>query len=339
VIDYHNHLDLDRLDGILAGLRGRPILVVGDVMLDRYLWGNVSRISPEAPVPVVDVERETMRLGGAANVCNNVHSLGAAPRLLTVVGDDEVGQRLRTELESVGLPTDCMIKDPQRRTTQKTRVVARGQHLVRADEEDRAETSGATADALLKQLVPCLDGAAAIIISDYGKGVITKGFLEELLAMARKSNIPVAVDPKDTHFFSYHGVNVITPNQHEAGEVLGYKLRDDAAVSRAGAELLSRLGAQAVLITRGERGMSLFEAPGTRTDFPVTARSVYDVTGAGDTVVSAFAAAQTGGATAREAALIATHAAGLVVGELGTAVPNLDALRRSFREGVVGWDA
>jgi D-glycero-beta-D-manno-heptose-7-phosphate kinase len=339
VIDHHNHLDLDRLDGILAGLRGRPILVVGDVMLDRYLWGNVSRISPEAPVPVVDVERETMRLGGAANVCNNVKSLGAAPRLLTVVGDDEVGDRLRKELESVGLPTDCMIKDPSRRTTQKTRVVARGQHLVRADEEDRTETSGATRDALVTQLSTCLDGAAAIIISDYGKGVVTQGLLEELLASAQKRDIPVAVDPKDTHFFSYHGVSVITPNQHEAAEVLGYKLRDDAAVSRAGAEIMSRLGARFVLITRGERGMSLFEEPGARTDFPVTARSVYDVTGAGDTVVSAFAAAQVGGATAREAALIATHAAGLVVGELGTAVPNLDALRKSFREGVTGWGA
>jgi len=339
VIDRHTQLDLDRLDGILAMLRGRPILVIGDVMLDRYLWGNVSRISPEAPVPVVDVERETMRLGGAANVCNNVRSLGAAPRLLTVVGDDEVGERLRAELDAAGLPTDCLIKDPNRRTTQKTRVVARGQQLVRADEEDRTEADGAVAEELLRRLVSCLDGAAAIIVSDYGKGVVTKGLLEELLARARERDLPVAVDPKDTHFFSYHGVNVITPNQHEAAEVLGYKLRDDTAVSRAGAELLSRLGARSVLITRGEKGMSLFESNGERTDFPVTARSVYDVTGAGDTVVSAFAAAQVGGASAREAALVATHAAGLVVGELGTAVPDVDALRRSFRERGATWDA
>jgi len=339
VIDRNTHLDLDRLETILRAVRGQPILVIGDVMLDRYLWGNVSRISPEAPVPVVDVERETMRLGGAANVCNNVKCLGALPRLLTVLGDDAVGERLQAEVKAAGLPTECMIKDPSRRTTQKTRVVARGQHLVRADEEDRAETSGNVAEALLAQLPACLDGAAAIIISDYGKGVVTKSLLETLLAMARERDVPVAVDPKDTHFLSYQGVNVITPNQYEAAEVLGYKLRDDQAVTRAGTELLSRLGARSVLITRGEKGMSLFEAQGGRTDFPVTARSVYDVTGAGDTVVSAFATAQVGGATAREAALVATHAAGLVVAELGTAVPDVDALRGSFRDGGAAWDA
>lgn len=339
MIDRNTHLDLDRLDRILGALRGRPILVIGDVMLDRYLWGNVARISPEAPVPVVDVERETMRLGGAANVCNNVRSLGASPRLLTVVGDDDVGERLRAEMKSAGLPTNCMIKDRERRTTQKTRVVARGQHLVRADEEDRSELSGAVREALVKELPSCLDGAAAIIISDYGKGVVTQAFLETLLAEARRCDLPVSVDPKDTHFFSYHGVNVITPNQHEAAEVLGYKLRDDASVSRAGSELLSRLGARSVLITRGEKGMSLFETDGRRTDFPVTARSVYDVTGAGDTVVSAFTAAEVGGASAREAALVATHAAGLVVGELGTAVPNIEALRRSFQDGGAAWGA
>ena len=329
-------LHRDRVDEILTAARGRAVLVIGDVMLDRYLWGNVSRISPEAPVPVVDVERETMRLGGAANVCHNVQSLGALPRLLTVIGDDETGARLLSEVTSAGLPTECMIRDPGRRTTQKTRVVARGQHLVRADEEDRVEMSGRVADRVLTELNRCLEGAAAVIVSDYGKGVVTRVLLERLLTEARERGVPVAVDPKDTHFFAYRGVTVITPNQYEAAEVLGYKLRDEEAVSRAGTELLSRLGAECVLITRGEKGMSLFEAKGNRTDFPVTARSVYDVTGAGDTVVSAFTVAQAGGAAPWEAALLATHAAGLVVAELGTAVPRLDALRRSFEEGVWG---
>ena len=331
--DRPTKLHRDRVDEILTAARGRAVLVIGDVMLDRYLWGNVSRISPEAPVPVVDVELETMRLGGAANVCHNVHSLGALPRLLTVIGEDETGARLASELGAAGLPTEFMIRDPGRRTTQKTRVVARGQHLVRADEEDRVEMSGHITDAVLAKLTRCLEGVAAIIVSDYGKGVVTRVLLERLLAEAHERRLPVAVDPKDTHFFAYRGVTVITPNQHEAAEVLGYKLRDEEAVSRAGAELLSRLGAQCVLITRGEKGMSLFEATGTRTDFPVTARSVYDVTGAGDTVVSAFTVAQVGGAAPWEAALLATHAAGLVVAELGTAVPRLDALRRSFHEG------
>jgi D-glycero-beta-D-manno-heptose-7-phosphate kinase len=324
-------LDPDRVDGILAAARGRPVLVLGDVMLDRYLWGNVTRISPEAPVPVVDVDRETMRLGGAANVCRNVKSLGALPRLLAVVGEDETGERLRSELAQAGLPADGLIQDAGRRTTLKTRVVARGQHLVRADEEDRGEISEAIVGAMQAAIPDALEGAGAVIISDYGKGVVTRSLLEYLLSAAQARNVPVAVDPKDTHFFSYHGVNVITPNQHEAAEVLGYKLRTDEAVSRAGAEILSRLRARSVLITRGEKGMSLFEASGRRTDFPVTARSVYDVTGAGDTVVSAFTVAHVGGAVPEEAALLATHAAGLVVAELGTAVPDLEALRQSFR--------
>jgi D-beta-D-heptose 7-phosphate kinase/D-beta-D-heptose 1-phosphate adenosyltransferase len=333
VTDVRIQIEPHRVDDVLACARSRPVLVVGDVMIDRYLWGNVTRISPEAPVPVVEVERETSRLGGAANVARNLHGLGAAPELIGVVGQDEAGARLAEVLERTGIANAGLVQDPGRRTTEKTRIVARNQQVVRVDQEDRAEVADRVAEALLERVLAGLSRARAVILSDYGKGVITRALLERILPEARDRGIPVSVDPKDTHFFSYVGVSVITPNQHEAAEVLGYKLRTEDAVSRAGAELLARLHAECVLITRGEKGMSLFERDGRRTDFPVTAQAVYDVTGAGDTVVSAYTVARVGGAAPWEAALFAGHAAGLVVAEVGTAVPDLEALRRSFRGG------
>jgi rfaE bifunctional protein kinase chain/domain len=325
-------LEADRLEAVLAAAREGNVLVIGDVMLDRYLWGQVTRISPEAPVPVVEVETETLRLGGAANVAQNVHALGARPALFGVVGDDVAGASLVGTLEAASLPVGGLVTDPERTTTLKTRIVARGQHVVRADQEQRNEISGGTEERIWERVRAALNGAAAVVISDYGKGVVTRRLLERLLPEARSQGIPVCVDPKDTHFYAYTGVAVITPNQHEAAAVLGYRLTGDGALDRGGRELLERLGADSVLITRGEQGMSLFRGDGDRTDFPVVAREVYDVTGAGDTVVGSFAVALAGRAEPREAALIATHAAGLVVAEVGTAVPSLTSLRASFRE-------
>jgi len=323
-------LALDRLDAILDAALGAPVLVIGDVMLDRYLWGEVRRMSPEAPVPVVEVEEETTRLGGGANVAQNLRSLRAVPTLVAVVGEDAGGGRLRAEMEAVDLDTGGLVVDAGRRTTRKTRIVARGQHVVRADQEDRGEISGAVAEAVLDRAVAELPRSRAVVISDYGKGVITRPFLDRLLPEARRLGVPVCVDPKEAHFYAYLGVAVITPNQHEAEEVLGYKLRTEELVGKAGEELLGRLESDCVLITRGARGMSLFEQRGRRTDFPVLPRRVYDVTGAGDTVVSGYAVALAGGAEPREAALVATHAAGLVVSEVGTAVPDPAELRRTF---------
>jgi rfaE bifunctional protein kinase chain/domain len=333
VTEIRTRMEPQRLSRILAEAEGKRVLVVGDVMLDRYLWGNVSRISPEAPVPVVEVERESLGLGGAANVARNVLALRARPYLVGVTGSDATGERLREELAAAGVAADGLVADA-RRTTLKTRVVARSQHVVRADEEDRRELDPAKEEELLALVAAGLEGAAAVVVSDYGKGVVSRALLDRLLPEARSRGIPVCVDPKDTHFFSYREVSVITPNQHEAAEVLGYKLAADEAVSRAGAELLERLAVDCVLITRGEKGMSLFErGEGRRTDLPTAARRVYDVTGAGDTVVSAYAVSLAGGAEPREAALIANQAAGLVVAELGTAVPDVDALTASFAGG------
>ncbi len=333
--DMWTRLDPARLDRLIAAWQGCEVLVLGDVMLDRYLWGNVTRISPEAPVPVVDVEGETVRLGGAANVCRNVGALGARPHLVGVTGNDAHGRTLRDELCAAGLSDEGVFADPSRPTTVKTRIVARNQQVVRADRESRMELGPPVADRVAERVLGALEGAAAVIVSDYGKGVLSRALLDRLLPAARARNVPVCVDPKDAHFLSFKGVAVVTPNQLEAAEVLGYKLRDDAAVSRAGEDLLARLEADCVLITRGERGMSLFERGRGRTDFPTTARQVFDVTGAGDTVVSAYAVALAGGAEPREAALIANHAAGLVVAEVGTAVPDLEALRASFGASAV----
>jgi D-beta-D-heptose 7-phosphate kinase/D-beta-D-heptose 1-phosphate adenosyltransferase len=323
-------MDPDRIGRILEGMEGRSLLVVGDLMLDCYQWGEVARISPEAPVPVVEVHEETSRLGGAANVAANVRALGAIPRLVGVVGEDAAAHRLREELERESLDGGGILADASRPTSLKTRVVARGQHVVRTDRESREELDGEREAALGSLARTGLEGASAVIISDYGKGVVTRSLLEILLPEARRRGIPVCVDPKDTHFNSYMEVAIITPNQYEAAEVLGFKLRDEASLARAGQVLLDRLRAEGVLITRGAEGMSLFERGGRRTDYPVAARRVYDVTGAGDTVVSSYAVALAGGAEPREAALIATHAAGLVVGEVGTAVPDRDRLRRSL---------
>lgn len=328
--DTWTRMDPDRLDRILAGMEGTSVLVVGDLMLDRYQWGEVARISPEAPVPVVDIREETVRLGGAANVAANIRALGANPRLVGVAGEDAVAGILREELRREGLGDEGVLPDPGRPTSLKTRVVARGQHVVRTDFESRDGLAGEVAEAVGRRAEEELARADAVVISDYGKGVVTQSLLDRLLPGARRRGIPVCVDPKDTHFNAYVEVAVITPNQHEAAEVLGFKLRDEASLQRAGETLLERLRGECVLITRGADGMSLFERGGRRTDFPVAARRVYDVTGAGDTVVGTYAVSLAAGAEPREAALLATHAAGLVVAEVGTAVPDRERLRASF---------
>lgn len=324
------NLPAPRLHALLEAFSGCRVLVLGDLMLDRYLWGNVTRISPEAPVPIVDVESETTRLGGAANVANNVLSLGAEPVLVGVVGADHAARLLAAELTAHGVPVDGLVVDTDRPTSIKTRIVARNQQVVRADQESREEVSPAIVARLVQACRARLDGLKACIISDYGKGVITAGLLEALLPELRRAGIPVCVDPKETHFFSYRGVSVITPNLLEAGVAWGRALRTEELLDQAGRELRERLDADAVLITRGEKGMSLFRAARPRLDLPTVAREVYDVTGAGDTVVSTYAVALAAGADHPEAALIANHAAGIVVREVGTAVASRQQIHASF---------
>jgi D-beta-D-heptose 7-phosphate kinase/D-beta-D-heptose 1-phosphate adenosyltransferase len=300
--------------------------VFGDLMLDRYLWGRVERISPEAPVPVVVIERETFSLGGAANVAHNLASLGARPRLVGLTGGDASGARVRSEIAGRGVDAGSLVADPRRRTTVKTRVLAHQQQVVRTDEEDTDDAAGEVESALVAALERELPEAEVVIVSDYGKGAITARTLERCLALARARRIPVAVDPKETHFFSYRGVAVLTPNVHEAGRAYGQTLKSGALIQEAGWSLRERLDADALLITRGADGMSLFERGGIDTHLPTVAREVFDVTGAGDTVVSAYALALASGASHPLAAMIANHAAGLVIRHAGAAVTTREEL-------------
>ncbi len=324
-------LELQQADRILEKMRGVPVLVLGDIMLDRYLWGDTTRISPESPVPVVDMRGETTRLGGAANVARNIRVLGGRPMLVGVVGDDPFGQELRREIAAHGIAADRIFTDSSRRTTTKTRVVARHQQVVRIDSEDAREIEGIVLSQVLHAARAALRDADAVVISDYGKGVIAAALLPELLSEAAERGTPVCVDPKETHFFSYRGATVLTPNVAEAGVAFGRRIVDAQTLREAGQSLRERLDARSLLITQGEAGMTLFEADATPIHFPAVSTEVFDVTGAGDTVVSTFAMAAAAGGTLREAALIANHAAGVVIREVGTAAATPEAIRDSLQ--------
>jgi D-glycero-beta-D-manno-heptose-7-phosphate kinase len=320
----------------VRSFRGRRILVVGDLILDRYLWGRASRVSPEAPVLVVDVEREELRLGGAANVAHNVRALGATPILIGVVGEDPSASRFLSELGARGVdPGPGILSDVSRRTTLKTRIVANHQQVLRADEESKEPLSAPTEQRLWEEVAEALDGVDAALVSDYGKGVVTPALLSRVLPELERRGIPSAVDPKEDHFHHYRGVGVITPNLAEAALAWGRRIRGEADLLEAGFGLRERLGCRSVLITRGEEGMSLFTEEG-HTHFPTRARKVFDVTGAGDTVVATIATALGARATLPEACVLANHAAGLVVAEIGTAAAGAEALIESLGDLPVG---
>lgn len=305
--------------GLIARFSEHTTLVVGDVMIDEYLWGEAGRISPEAPVPVVEVRRESLQPGGAANVARNIVSLGGKVELLTVVGADSRADDLRTVLADRGIPADGLLEDPGRPTTLKTRIVASRQQVVRVDRESRAPLTGAVAGRFRERLQERLAHVDAVIVSDYGKGIVEPGLMEELTAAAREHGVPVVVDPKESHFSRYRGVSVVTPNVYEASGAVGLAIADGATLETAGRKLLADLEAECVLITRGPEGMSVFEPDRTTTHIPVMAREVYDVTGAGDTVIAALTLARISGANWREAAVLSNAAAAVVVGKVGTA--------------------
>jgi D-beta-D-heptose 7-phosphate kinase/D-beta-D-heptose 1-phosphate adenosyltransferase len=323
---------LGELRKITDRFEDQSVLVLGDLMLDRYLWGGVSRISPEAPVPVVELSGETTRLGGAANVAGNIVSLGGRARILGVVGDDEQGRHLLSELGKCGIQSDSVLVDSDRPTSVKTRIIAHNQQVVRTDLESRGDVSPQLGKRLIEKLTENLSESDAVIISDYGKGVLTTDVLSAVIREVRATRVPICVDPKETRLLSYVDVNVITPNQHEAGFAYGKRITDDASLEEVGWGLSTRLGCDAVLITRGEKGMSLFEKGRECSHFPTVAREVFDVTGAGDTVITAFALALAAGASLKQAASISNHAAGVVIRELGTATATVRALMDSFEE-------
>jgi D-beta-D-heptose 7-phosphate kinase/D-beta-D-heptose 1-phosphate adenosyltransferase len=309
------------------------VLVLGDVMLDQYVWGEAGRISPEAPVPVVDVVEESFRLGGAANVARNVASLGGRVELLSVVGRDSRADDLRSLLENESIPTEGLLEDPARPTTLKTRIVASRQQVVRVDRESRAALDAGIRKRFVERLRERLREVDALIVSDYGKGVVDLDLMESIAREAREHGVIVAVDPKESHFYQYRNVSVVTPNVHEASRCARLVIRDLETLEEAGRKLLGDLASECLLITRGPDGMSLFEPDAPTTHIPTMARKVYDVTGAGDTVVAVLTLARATGASWVQASMISNAAAGVVVGEVGTASVTPEQLLRALEIG------
>ena len=322
-----------RASAILRAARGKEVAVMGDLMLDEFIWGNVSRISPEAPVPVVEVSGHSFHLGGAANVAHNLHSLGSEPLLIGVLGEDDAARRMRVVLQEVGISEEGLLTDPTRPTTLKTRIIAHNQQVVRADRESRNDISRALEQLALDKVASALDRARALVLSDYRKGALTTRILRECTRLARRRKIPILVDPKLARFGEYRNVNLVTPNIHEAERVTETSISDASALGRAARAILSKLGCQAVLITRGEQGMSLFEKGKPPVHIDASAREVFDVTGAGDTVIATIAFALSGGASLADSARLANQAAGIVVGKLGTAAVDPEELLASLSGG------
>src|SRR2546423_2344256 len=296
-------------------------------MLDEFIWGDVSRISPEAPVPVVDVQRESMHLGGAANVLANLIALGAKSCVIGVVGDDSAGNNIRSALrEQSALQTnDLLITDTSRPTTTKTRVIAQHQMVVRADREHRSPIDAQTEDRVIAAAKAAIANAHALVVSDYDKGVITPRILSEVLPAAY-GRMPVLIDPKMRNFDSYRPATLVTPNNHEALRMAHLEDDSDESLETAARAIRERLACDAVLVTRGDRGMMLLEGNNDPVHVQTAAREVFDVTGAGDTVIATMAAALAGKSSLTDAALLANHAAGIVVGKVGTATATMNEI-------------
>ena len=330
---------IPRLKKWIPRLRGRRIGVLGDLMLDRYLWGTATRLSPEAAVPVVDFVEQSECLGGAGNVAANLAALGARVEAFGVTGNDEPGRAFQKCLRDAGIAVKGIIADPKHMTTVKTRIIARHQQVVRVDQERREPLRAETQEKLLRILFTALKRLDALVLSDYDKGLITDDFADRVLSAAHQLKVPVFVKPKTSRLYAYRGARAIVCNAKEAGFYVTRSLADEKSVEEAGRALLAHFGCSAVVITRGEKGMSVFEETSPRhlhvpaTSFEVTyarvgqtgvergatGRQVFDVTGAGDTVLSVLALAVAAGAPLADAAMLANTAAGVVVGILGTA--------------------
>jgi rfaE bifunctional protein kinase chain/domain len=323
-------LSKKRALAIIENFSRAGVLVVGDIMADHFIWGRVSRISPEAPVPVVEVRKDSFMLGGCANVLNNIFSMGGRVYLAGVIGSDETGRRLLAEVRGRGVDTGGMVVEEGRPTTLKTRIIAHGQQVVRFDLEDRKAVQAKSIRKILSYIRSVRNGLGALVISDYNKGVVTGSLLEGIRKEIAGLSIVTCVDPKQRDFSLYHGFDIITPNHHEAGNAAGEEMQNGRDHVRVGMKLMQRYDFKAILVTRGEEGLSLFERDGRmrHTPFPTEAREVYDVTGAGDTVIGVYALCMAAGASFREAAYIANHAAGIVVAKVGTATVTREELKK-----------
>lgn len=324
-------IEKERLKKIINSIKKKKIAVIGDIMLDRYIWGDVERISPEAPVPVVKVKRETERPGGAANVAWNIKELEAEPIIVGVIGKDTFGEILKEKLEGLGIITECLIEDMKRTTTSKTRIIANNQQVTRVDRESNHDLEDNLRKKVLEKFIEIIHSVSVVVISDYGKGVVTSWLLKRIISETIRKKIFIIVDPKESHFKLYYGASLITPNEKEAGNAVSIKIRDGRSLIKAGKKLKTLSKVDNILITQGSKGMSLFTNDGYIQHFPTMARQVFDVTGAGDTVVATLAAAISSGASLQEAVIFSSHAAGIVVGKIGTATATTDEIIASIR--------
>jgi len=323
-----------KLRTIVSDFADKKILVIGDLILDEFIWGKVSRISPEAPVPVVWAKNESFMPGGASNVANNINSMGGKAYMVGVVGNDERAAILRGELEHRGVNVEGIFGDQQRPTILKTRVIAHQQQVVRIDREKIDPIRDSIIRKLTSYIEDVIGDMDGIIVEDYGKGLITAKLLDKIIPLAKRKRKIIAVDPKVEHFSYYKGVTVLTPNDAEASRAVGFEIKDKASLKKAGAELLKKLKLKVLLITLGEEGMVVFEEGKAAKKIPTMAQEVFDVSGAGDTVVSSYILSLISGASPFQAAHIANCAAGIVVGKMGIAVVSQDEVIQKIKDEI-----
>lgn len=325
-------ISVDRLEWFFEQFKEKKILVIGDLMLDRYVWGVVNRISPEAPVPVVEVTNEFIRLGGAANVANNLASLGASPIPIGVVGNDVEGQQLIELMRTLKFATDWIAIDDSRPTVVKTRIIANDQHVVRADRESRISINSSIMNKILHAINCNIQDVDAIILEDYNKGLLSKELIGEIIAIAKQHQKIITVDPKFDNFFEYKNVTLFKPNRKEAEAALGIKIGSIDQVEQACRLMMDRLACEVVLMTLGDQGMCLLTSKGEFNQIPTKARKVHDVSGAGDTVIGTLTLVLASGGELKEAVTLANHAAGVVCGEVGVVPIEPEKLRESLAE-------
>ncbi|HLC65527.1 MAG TPA: D-glycero-beta-D-manno-heptose-7-phosphate kinase [Candidatus Nanoarchaeia archaeon] len=315
------------MNQIIRRMLGKRVLVIGDIMLDKYIWGNVTRISPEAPVQIVDVQDENYTVGGAGNTAANIASLGGEPVIIGVAGNDDSWRQLQEEMKKKKISTNGIIVDGSRKTTRKVRVMGGKQQLIRIDHENREKISEGIEEEVIRKIGEIVDDVEVILISDYNKGLITQKVIDFVAEISRRRNIKLIVDPKPSNRVVYNDTFIITPNHKEACEIVGYDSEDNAKLGKL---LHSKMGCN-VLITLGEKGMMLFEGNEV-TNIATRAKEVYDVSGAGDTVVATLGLAIAAGSSLKEAAMLANHAAGVVVGKVGTSCITAEELEASLNE-------
>ncbi len=321
----------EKLDWLFEAFKKKKIIVIGDLMLDRYVWGTVTRISPEAPVPIVEVTKEFTRLGGAANVANNLYSLGAIPIPIGIIGDDREGIQLVDLMKNFNFPIDGIIVDKSRPTVVKTRIIADDQHVVRADRESHESINPDVMERIVGVVRTNINQVDAIIIEDYNKGLLSKELIKEVIDSTKQDQKIITVDPKFDNFFEYKSVTLFKPNRKETEAALGFKINSFEKLEDACRIIMDRLACEAVLITLGDQGMCLLNRNGEFIRIPTKARKVHDVSGAGDTVISTLTLCLATGAEIKEAITLANYAAGVVCGEVGVVPIELAKLRETIK--------